>query len=288
MLKSFISTVLSLFFLCHPLAAYKHDLSFCLIFQDEAPYLKEWIEFHRLVGGQHFYLYNNLSTDHYMEVLKPYIQEGIVELIDWPYTFSDLDDWFKIQNSAYMDAITRSSGVTKWLALIDSDEFLFPVKTDSLVKFLSKYEKSEHIGGICVNWVMYGTSNVAKIPDNKLLIETLVFSEKEGNYQYKSIVRPERVLSVASPHFCIYKNGYYHCTPNKKKYHPPNGEIDKIRINHYWTRDEWFFYQIKIPRRVSRNTSEDKCLHWAQLSNVKYDPAILRFVETLRKRVLEN
>lgn len=268
--------------------AYKYDLSFCLIFQNEAPYLKEWIEFHKLVGGQHFYLYNNLSTDDYLEVLTPYIQEGIVELTDWSYQFLDLEDWFRIQNAAYQDAVIRSTGVTKWLALIDSDEFLFPVKKNSLVEFLSKYENKNHIGGIWVNWVMYGTSNVPKIPDDKLLIETLVFSEGRGNHQYKSIVRPERVSSVASPHHCLYKDGFYDCTPNKKRDHPPYGEIDQVRINHYWTRDEWFLYQVKIPRRVVRDTSEEICLRWALLANIKYDPSILRFAYPLRKHVFQE
>lgn len=42
----------------------KHDyLSIGAIFKDEAPYLAEWIEFHRLVGVEHFFLYDNLSTD---------------------------------------------------------------------------------------------------------------------------------------------------------------------------------------------------------------------------------
>ena len=36
-----------------------YDLSVCAIFKDEASYLKEWIEYHKLVGVQHFYLYEN-------------------------------------------------------------------------------------------------------------------------------------------------------------------------------------------------------------------------------------
>ncbi len=62
----------------------KHYVSICAIFRDEAPFLEEWIEYHRMIGVEHFYLYNHLSADHYYEVLRPYIQEGIVELKDWP------------------------------------------------------------------------------------------------------------------------------------------------------------------------------------------------------------
>ena len=34
-------------------------LSVCAIYRDEAHYLAEWIEFHRLVGVERFFLYNN-------------------------------------------------------------------------------------------------------------------------------------------------------------------------------------------------------------------------------------
>ena len=51
-------------------------------FRDEAKYLKEWIEFHLLVGVDDFYLTNHLSVDNYLEVLQPYIDKGIVKITD--------------------------------------------------------------------------------------------------------------------------------------------------------------------------------------------------------------
>ena len=39
------------------------DLAVVSIFKDEAPYLDEWLQFHRAQGVAHFYLYNNGSTD---------------------------------------------------------------------------------------------------------------------------------------------------------------------------------------------------------------------------------
>lgn len=37
-------------------------LSICAIFKDEAPYLPEWIEFHRSVGVERFFLYDNSAA----------------------------------------------------------------------------------------------------------------------------------------------------------------------------------------------------------------------------------
>ena len=41
----------------------KPYLAICAVYRNEAPYLREWIEFHRLVGVERFFLYNNRSTD---------------------------------------------------------------------------------------------------------------------------------------------------------------------------------------------------------------------------------
>lgn len=62
----------------------KYNVSICSIFKNEAPYLKEWIEFNNIVGVDHFYMYNNNSEDDYEAILQPYIKSGLVTLIDWP------------------------------------------------------------------------------------------------------------------------------------------------------------------------------------------------------------
>lgn len=42
------------------------------------------IEFYRLLGVQHFMLYDNESEDAPREFLQPYIDAGIVEMVSWP------------------------------------------------------------------------------------------------------------------------------------------------------------------------------------------------------------
>ena len=37
----------------------KYDVTLCAIFRNEALFLKEWIDYHRTIGIEHFYLYNN-------------------------------------------------------------------------------------------------------------------------------------------------------------------------------------------------------------------------------------
>src|SRR5712664_2683081 len=92
-------------------------LAACAIYLDEAPFLQEWIEFHRLVGVEKFFLYNNLSTDDHRAVLATYVDDGTVVLKDW------LDK--PGQASAYRDCLDQHREEARWIAFIDIDEFLF-------------------------------------------------------------------------------------------------------------------------------------------------------------------
>ena len=82
------------------------------MFYNEAPYLKEWIEYHRLAGVDHFWMYNNNSTDHWQEVLQPYIAEKLVEVIDWPSPPGS--PYPSYQVAAFQDAFVRACGVSMW------------------------------------------------------------------------------------------------------------------------------------------------------------------------------
>ena len=63
------------------------SLAACTIYRDDAEYLPEWIEFHRLMGVERFFLYDNGSADDHEQVLAPYVAEGIVVVHRWPHAF---------------------------------------------------------------------------------------------------------------------------------------------------------------------------------------------------------
>lgn len=225
-------------------------LALTAIFQNEAPYLKEWIDFHLLVGFESFYLFDHCSTDSPNQVLRPYIDQGVVKITRWPLTYSNVYEWTEVQCLAYERAIHWASGRVKWLAILDVDEFLFPVD-GSLAKILSAFEE---FGGVCVNWQVYGTSNVAKIPPDQRMIEVLNWKAptlQVTNQHVKSIVRPERVKGWDNAHSAIYKDGFFQVNTKKERFEgciSPTIEIDLLRINHYTLRDEHYLTTQKIPR----------------------------------------
>jgi len=285
---------------------YKYDLAMFTMFRNEARFLREFIEFHKLVGFQHFYLYNDGSTDNYQDVLRPYIKSGQVEVIEWenksPVSFCalcDLDFPIDLEEiitrdttqralRAYNDCIARTRGRVKWLALLDADEYLFPVAFDNLLDFLRGYEE---YGGVCANWVMFGTSGVKSIPDGDLLIRHLIKCQQEPSNQHvKSIVRPERVESIPNQHYADYKPGFFAVNADKIRssgMYFLNGPVDKLRINHYWTGDEERFFNVKIPNRISFYGEKERafCLEHAKPLNARADFTIHKYLARLQRNM---
>ncbi len=259
----------------------KHAVAICAIFQNEARFLKEWVEYHYSIGVDHFYLYNNLSADHYKEVLNPYRKKGIITLIDWPYpTNADGKNWPVIQTNAYMDNLPKAKKEAKWIAYLDTDEFIVPMKGGSLPAILEEYKA---YGGVCLNWQCYGTSGVAKVGDNEWMMTRLVyrgFRDNPMNLHVKSIVQPSRIKSIKNPHNVVYRKDYYQVNERKERFEGPFSpyvSVDKIRINHYWTRDEEFFYNVKIPRREKWGGNRHHLIEINNALNQVKDPVIVKF-----------
>ena len=53
----------------------------------------------KVLGVEHFYLYNNESTDDFETVIMPFIEKGLVELYDW-----DSENPDHLAFGAFMDA----------------------------------------------------------------------------------------------------------------------------------------------------------------------------------------
>jgi hypothetical protein len=245
---------------------YKYSLSISAIFQNEDRFLDEWISYHMSIGVEHFWLYNNNSTDEYQKVLEKYIDYGIVELIDWPSKLST-NEWinfsFVTQVNAYNDAIEKSRGLTKWLAIIDTDEFIFCPRKP-LKKILHKYANEQ---AIALKWVCFGTSGIEFCVSGEMLsklTKRLPLNHPKNNW-YKSIVRPEKVITCNNPHYCLMEKG-------KEKVL----EISECRINHYWTRDEKFLREIKIPRHEKWGGNRAEILEKANEMNQEFDDSIVK------------
>ena len=141
----------------HGRDGFPYELSVAAIFKDEARFLGEWLHFHSGVGVDHFFLYDDDSSDDFHAVLDPWIAAGKVTLINGRG---------RNQVSAYNDCIDRFAGMSRWIAFIDLDEFLFSPKSRDLKQALSRYRD---LPAIFVHWVLYGSSGHVSRPSGYVI-----------------------------------------------------------------------------------------------------------------------
>jgi glycosyltransferase involved in cell wall biosynthesis len=235
-------------YILHNKDKFEYEIGIVAIMKNEAPYIKEWIEYHIYSGVEKFYLYDNESTDNTKEVLKEYIQKGIVEYIYYPGRGT------KIQINAYADAVRRCRNKIKWLAVIDIDEFIVPVSKQKIIDVINDIEenlmrdKHKKLFGLAVRWVRYGYCGHYKKPEG-LVIEN--FKKNDGAFVLmKSILNPRAAFFVAPSalHTPLYLDLGFGVTETGEK-NPWEADIsvNKIRINHYITKS-YEEYKQKILR----------------------------------------
>lgn len=284
----------------HSLFSEKYELSILAIFKNEAPYLKEWIEFHKIQGVEHFYLYNNNSTDEYLEVLEPYILDAEVTLVDWdvnyqPATkFTEKVEWELVQRNAYQNGLDLYGEETKWMAVIDIDEFLFCPKGIKLCDFLNNYES---YASVAVSQLCFGTSHIKKLAKESLTIENFILCSNlshERDFYYKSIIQPAKIEFAKTAHYFFPKSGYISVDSRHRQvnhdYLYREGKIDQIRVNHYWTRDETYLNEKKIKSRNQRRSYQTarSFESFILTLNSKKDFAIQQFVPILKQKMNEK
>jgi hypothetical protein len=271
-------------------------LSAVVIAKNEASYIVEWLEFHRLVGIEHFYLYDNGSTDDTSEILRSYLDSGRVTLIPW--ASYDLNG--RIQYQAYAHALCNFGPFWRWMAFIDVDEFLFPLESDSLQTVLATYED---LPAVAVHWHMFGPSGHKRRPAG-LVIENYTrrapvpSPAKEGKRlsKWKCIVDPTKVKAVSSPHAFTLEDGREGAYDEERRWIVKSqraGSASKtLRLNHYFTKSEEEL-AVKMAKgsvgaKLKKNARPKT---WAASraesleTQTITDEAILRFAAQLRERL---
>ena len=250
------------------------------IYRNEADYLREWIEFHKLVGFERFLLYDNFSTDQHLEVLAPYIADGTVVQHQWHVEPG--------QPAAYRDVLERHCEDTVWLGILDIDEFLFSPTGEKVSDILREFEE---FPGVAVNCISFGNAgHMTRQPG--LAIENYLMRcevDKPRNRIIKSIVRPPEVEDIGSdPHYFRYREGKRAVTERKE---PLKGSltdavsVERLRVNHYLTRSQEEREQkiagsnawLGGPRDLPKAKERDKML------NAEEDTVILRYAPALRE-----
>lgn len=206
------------------------------IARNEAPYIREWIEYHRIVGVERFYFHDNGSGDNTREVLEPYIRDGVV--VYRPISGDAM------QLPVYRDAVLRYREQCRWMAIIDLDEFVVPKEKDTIPEFLEGFGESCGVG---INWVLFDsnghetkpTAHGGLVTANYTRVKQGHGDPQKGNKWIKSIVDPRKVRgfpTIHFPHYPVYLDGMHAVTENGEPLQGATARTHssaRIQVNHY-------------------------------------------------------
>lgn len=227
--------------------------------------------------------YDNESDDNTVEMLKPYIDSGLVEYAFIKGKGRQLD--------AYNDAIAQHKEECRWMAFLDMDEYLMPAKSfEPIYKVVSDLVSKTGKGavGVGVNWCIYGSSFLDKKP-NGLITENFLYrgTEKDwGNFHIKTICNPRMVKKYISPHYPIYKLGGHSINDSDGKriwgWFCHDVKWQTLRINHYYCKSKEQYLQ-KISRGLGDRVGEYdmKQFNDYDLNNIK-DESMLVYVDKIK------
>jgi hypothetical protein len=265
-------------------------LAVCSMYRDHAHYLREWIEFHRLVGVERFFLYDNGSADDHLEVLAPYT-DGEVVVHPWssPASVKQGAPWGL--SAAFDDCLRRHRHDARWIAFIDVDEFIFSPTGRRLPEVLTGFEAWP---GVCVSRVDYGTSGHRSKPPGLVIESYLHRRSYESGYKelVKSIVDPARTRRCFNAHRFLYEDGFAvdengrpldESAPNRS-----DVSLSLLRVNHYLTKSEEEYREkaaqwtaAGMPRSKLRPAEQQP--GWLESLQGEYDDAITAYVPDLRE-----
>ena len=267
-----------------------YDMAVVAIFKNEGKYLREWLDYHLLAGVEHFYLYNNDSSDDYAEILAPYVEKNLVTLIDFPGN--------AMQHPAYNDAVEKYRFDCRYMAFIDLDEFIFPKTNRSIVEVVDEILAGDaRAQALGISWHIFGSNGQEKADYSVGVLERFTrrapdkwenFMQLDsknalriGNMYVKLVANPRSLKVLQGPHVGVHFGENYTVNESGEKitdYSNENMSANKIALNHYNLKS-WEEYLLKQARGYACDTSNPYSDFYFKIHdrNEVFDDGILNY-----------
>lgn len=173
------------------------------IARDEMPFMDEWLLYHRLIGTNHFFIYDDDLAPGLEEFLRPYSKYTTV--IRWHGVHQDFTSLHgDKQTKAYTHATGHFLAGYQWAAFIDIDEFIVLDKHNNLDEFVASLGDAPEIS---LKRQLFGHNGHYEDPQGLVTSELTrrrLSLEAEGNG--KCIVRCDEIAGFKSVHHCELKH----------------------------------------------------------------------------------
>lgn len=209
-----------------------YNLAVGCVFRNEAHCIKEWVCHYIHHGVEHFYLINDNSTDNYLEIIQPYIDQNIITL------FHDQQEYYLgRQRFVYNKHILPNLKNTKWLLMIDMDEFVWSPISNNLNDILNT---CNHLGQIQFWDNIFGSNNYIEQP--KLLVDSFTMRKKEPHKYLKYFINSNYEFSSLNIHHATFTNNEH----EKNNFMLLNQNY--FINNHYCCQSKNFWNTVKCTR----------------------------------------
>jgi hypothetical protein len=222
---------------------YKYNLSVGAMLKNESHGIKEWIEHYLHHGVEHFYLINDNSTDNFMDIIKEYLDKNLITLfnVDEPY-------YLGRQRNLYNRNILPHLKETKWLLMVDLDEYVWSQTDLNLQKVLKDFEG---YGQVQIHEHIFGSNGYTEQP--KCIVKSFTkrhdhdFSVDRGRLKY--FINSSYEFESLNIHHADFVNTEYKNDASKFIIAFPHYFV----INHYNCQSQEFWNKVKCTRGDSDN-----------------------------------
>jgi hypothetical protein len=207
------------------------------VFIEKLPYMLEFIEYYRMVGADHFIIYISVRTKAHVEkfeqLLQYYIQQKLVTLVVWAFGITERMN--NLQVVSVMDSNFRLMDYSEWFAVIDTDEYIIPMKNDTLRPVIRKYTTTNfhHPYELMVLHAFYTQKGNVSVLDPTLnILQKYTYSSDvlEMNRRTKYIARVGYIPPPMEVHSILYNRD--NPSDSRRKVMDANNEI---RLAHFFT-----------------------------------------------------
>ena len=210
----------------------KNYLTLASMIRNEEHYVQEWLTFHYVQGFEQFVIVLHKCEDKTEERIKA------LPFADKIHVHKVVGDTQHAQMSAFVWMAEQYGNNTEWMMFCDSDEYSFGTNTDDFREVLAKYDD---FGGLFLNWLEYGHSNLIHRPDN-LCIEAFTKRAAADSWWHasgKSIIKPKELLRPYAPASATDPLGYSFLSPHLFKTDKPTVHTDftPVSYRHWWVSE---------------------------------------------------
>ena len=237
----------------------KTKVCLCAIAKWENLYLKFYIEHYRHLGYDHIYLYdnNNIDDEKVEDLIKKYINNGFVTLIDYRGYRGKKNN---PQMEAYYDCYDKHYQEYDWLSFFDLDEYLILKPKGIKIDNFLESERYKDCPIVKINWLLYSDNDQIEY-ENKPFTKrfTKLSKHKSTGSTIKSIMRGnisyQNFSKSYSPHYLYKKTKSCSSSgkPSQSTYYINPPDYNFAILNHYTRTISEYVKKIKRGRAVVKS-----------------------------------